>query len=566
MLSVLLIWIDIFITIIPAGAFFLCISAGKKDRSFIVFEDVLVFGMMAVTVYSQYFSIFYKVGLVSHAALYVIDIILAFVLCKNGSYKDVFKYHKASKKSRFVLNLLFLVFLILLMSYGSSRGYMHFDSDLYHAQSIRWIEEYGLVKGLGNIHGRLAYNSSSFALSALYSFAFLGGRSYHACAGFLALVLVINCFRILHVIKDKKVRVSDFARIGTLYYVLNIYDEMVSPASDYFAMMFFLYIVVRLLDVSETESDECMVAAASVFTVLSVFLVTIKFSAFGPVLICVYPIASFLKNKKYKRIVLYTFLSVIVSLPFFIRNYLISGWLLYPSTFPDLFNPVWKIPEVFARSDKAYIVAYGRGFTNMDASAYPFSHWFPHWLSGLGMTEKVFIFGCFASVPVFVIMLFAVKGKALLKITHGCVVLSFALWLFSSPLTRYGQGIYLCLPFIIFGSVLTSLVYSERFSVKAEKCAGICFLSFFALFLLYKGIGLCTYFSQTYYKDSYVYQLDYGSYDMYKYSVDGLVFYTPEGMGQSGYDPFPSTPQEDHTFYALGDDYSDGFASKLSER
>ena len=46
--------------------------------------------------------------------------------------------------------------LFLIWIYFTSKGIMHYDSDLYHAQSIRWIEEYGVVKGLGNLQVRFA--------------------------------------------------------------------------------------------------------------------------------------------------------------------------------------------------------------------------------------------------------------------------------------------------------------------------------------------------------------------------------------------------------------------------
>lgn len=38
----------------------------------------------------------------------------------------------------------------------------HHNTDLYHVQSIRWIEEYGIAPGLGNLHYHLAYNSAFF--------------------------------------------------------------------------------------------------------------------------------------------------------------------------------------------------------------------------------------------------------------------------------------------------------------------------------------------------------------------------------------------------------------------
>ena len=74
---------------------------------------------------------------------------------------------------------------------------MHVDTGLYHAQAIRWIEEYGVVPGLGNLHSRFAYNSAAFPLCAVYSMRWLGGSLFpegiHAVQGFLALLVGIQC-------------------------------------------------------------------------------------------------------------------------------------------------------------------------------------------------------------------------------------------------------------------------------------------------------------------------------------------------------------------------------------
>lgn len=70
---------------------------------------------------------------------------------------------------------------------------MHYDTGLYHAQAIRWIEEYGVVPGLANLHSRFGYNSASFALSAFFSETWLIGRPMHCVAGFFALLCACKC-------------------------------------------------------------------------------------------------------------------------------------------------------------------------------------------------------------------------------------------------------------------------------------------------------------------------------------------------------------------------------------
>ena len=54
---------------------------------------------------------------------------------------------------------------------------VHVDTELYHGQAVRWMEEYSAVKGLGNIFRRSAYNSSFLCLQALFSFKFVFGQS-----------------------------------------------------------------------------------------------------------------------------------------------------------------------------------------------------------------------------------------------------------------------------------------------------------------------------------------------------------------------------------------------------
>jgi len=69
------------------------------------------------------------------------------------------------------------------------------DSGIYHAQAIRWMELYPAVPGLGNLHSRLAYNSNWLLANALFSFSFLGLRSFHlmGSATFLAAMWYFFC-------------------------------------------------------------------------------------------------------------------------------------------------------------------------------------------------------------------------------------------------------------------------------------------------------------------------------------------------------------------------------------
>ena len=74
------------------------------------------------------------------------------------------------------------------------------DSWLYHFQSIRWINEYPVIPGLGNLHGRLAFNQSHFGLLALFNFFPFWNKGY--AAGGLLLLVATACTVATVILRD----------------------------------------------------------------------------------------------------------------------------------------------------------------------------------------------------------------------------------------------------------------------------------------------------------------------------------------------------------------------------
>ena len=64
------------------------------------------------------------------------------------------------------------------------------DSGLYHLTAIRWCAEYPVVPGLGNLHGRLAFNNSFFLYAAMLDVGPFIGKSHQLASGLLMLFAV----------------------------------------------------------------------------------------------------------------------------------------------------------------------------------------------------------------------------------------------------------------------------------------------------------------------------------------------------------------------------------------
>lgn len=604
MISVILIWLYMLITTFTVGYGVLRVitrhipyHAHERMNSFNNLRDkpggnvyqiryadaYFMCGIVCVTVYAQFFSLFGGVGLAANGMLCAACVLIVWLdrAAFGNVIRGLFFDRKEEISRRGGLRICLLLFLFLLFSYGTSRGMIHYDTGLYHAQSIRWIEEYGVVKGLGNLHCRLAYNSSSFALSALYSMAFLGGRSYHCCAGFLAFLLTAVCLEVVGHLCAGKLHVSDFARVMGLYYLVNIFDEMISPASDYFMVLTAFYIVIRWLDLLELEERETLPYA--LLCILGVFLMTVKLSAALILLLTLWPACFLLRDKRWREVLVYLCLGLVTALPYFIRNVVISGWLVYPFTQIDFFPVRWKIPKGIADYDAREIQVWGRGYADVARYDISMGEWLPDWFRSLSGSDRAFVL--LAVLSVCALLLYGMgmvfkwwRRRWDILLVQLAVAASFLFWLCTSPLIRYGCVYVYLTPAVVFGGIYEAVFDlgkkrersgqdMDQSGVGLPKPKGrilICLavqraaVVLIALLLVYKGFALGREIVRSHTNDYWLVQKDYENYETYPYEIAGCVFYLPVEGDQTGYKSFPAAPSVPQ-ITLRGEGLKDGF-------
>lgn len=510
-------------------------------------------GLGLATVYAGIYSLFAGVGL--GANLGMIFICLAIIYIGKADLRNfLMRTRNEMTKGKVVL----VIFLLLLFSYGASRGYMHVDSGLYHAQAIRWIEEFGTVPGLANLHCRLAYNSSAFVLTALYSMHFLGGQSLHTAAGFMAFVLAVKGLDVVKVFFRKKVLVSDFVKVAMLFYITIIYTEMVSPASDYFAMLFLFYIVVTWVELEERKEKN--ITPYGMLCVLLAVNVTIKLSSAIMLLLVLKPAIVLLREKRYGQIGIYLALGILAVFPYLARNIILSGWLVYPFPAIDFFSFDWKIPAGEARYDAEEIKVYAKGMTDVLLKDTPMSRWLPSWFAALKGLEKIWVLSSLASIVggILVSVWGIVKRK---KEIYGFLFLQWVLiagylfWQIGTPLVRYGYIYILAFPFFTIGLWFVLILGRKEKSY-------LLFAAALLLFFVYKGGNLVESIRGSSGQDYYVWQQDYYTGPFDSYEIDGTEFYYPLEYGQIGYSKFPAAPHERYDVELRGERLQDGFRRK----
>mgnify|MGYP002860716343 CR=1 FL=1 len=220
------------------------------DREVSLSSSVMA-GTAVITAYAGYFSVFCRVGMAANIILIAADIIFLFI--DRADIPKISKVFKSFKPWHYALFLL----IILISAFFSCEGLFLWDTGLYHAQAIHWIEDYGVIIGSGHIQNRLAYNSSFFCLCALYGMRDIFGQSLHDLAGFYAAFMVSKKVTVYSHkegedaavwesdgVDGYTVKPCDYAPIGTKI-VLSLMDNTEEESYDEFLETYRLSALVK---------------------------------------------------------------------------------------------------------------------------------------------------------------------------------------------------------------------------------------------------------------------------------------------------------------------------------
>lgn len=299
MLQVCLSWFWIGVTAYLWGYAALHVLNSEREYEDKGLDLSLIIGICFLTVFAEFFSLFYKVGAVANVIIIIVNIIIA-VTFRNELYNKCRRF-LSDRGNGF--NVIIIIALGILLSSITSGNIHHYDTTLYHAQSIHWIEEYGVVPGLGNLHNRFAYNSSFFCLQALFSFKFLNGESLHSVNGFCVFILLSYAICSLKVFKNKKLYISDFLRVGMicLYCFTDNIWVISSSGSDLLALGLTIYILIKWVTYLEEGVEN--VSAYAILCILSVYAVSVKLSTAMLVLLTIMPAVKLIQNKDWKSVI-----------------------------------------------------------------------------------------------------------------------------------------------------------------------------------------------------------------------------------------------------------------------
>ena len=560
MISVLINWSYVFITTYIIGYFTLSRAYRfyKHERHIGIMSSVMA-GLAITTAYAGFFSIFYKVGIVANIVMILFCVL--FVWLDRTHYTDILSDINGGKfigrifgsgSTRIIKVIVFLIFFVAALFF-TTEGNFFSDSGYYHEQSIRWIEEFGTVKGSVHILKRLAYNSCYFCQCALYSMRDIFSQSLHCLSGFYGILVMgyaLSGF-------NKSIR-TNAIRLAPFVYFILLCSEITSPASDYPLVFSVFYVAIRWFELrDDNEEHYSPYALLSLFVV---FLISIKLTVGCLILIVIKPAIAMIKEKRVKEIITSIMAGIIILLPYFIRNYIICGWLIYPFTKIDIFNPDWKLPMRHVQADADEIKVWGRGMGQLGGQVTDgIKVWLPHWWEYMSVPNRMIVASAIIVLSVYLV--YRVCWFISEVIRHGikktatevvidnidryifeaALLFSLLYWFFESPLFRYGVCYIIVAMFYAIGDMLGE-AWNKSVIIRVAVVL-ICVLTMIPF-----TNGIIEYFKWNYecilYYSDYEYfvmQEDYPRVEYGTTEINGVTFYYPkEELGQIGYHMFPA--------------------------
>lgn len=347
----------------------------------------------------------------------------------------------------------FLISWILIIMLNAGPTLMD-DTESYHIQMVKWIQEFGTVPGIANLHERFGFNSSWFTSIALFTFP----SEYNF---FTALNGILSVWFAFHL----------WSQINILFYKPLLKENALASFFSLFILLFSMLLWPVLRGNASTANYDFITSIITVLLFLEVFkkntesgrqfdpgfefffwpiyLFTVRIINFPLCILSIYAIACILKQKRIKKLCAYLSLGFVTVIPFLARNVLLSGYPFYPSTYFNWFEVDWKVDETVINELLRFIKYFNRMNTMFqsieDTQRLTFPGWVFVWYRHLFINDKLLttigLSGFLAATFFFRKYLFRYRLQALLYCT---IIIQVFLWFVIAPDPRFIYGCLLC--------------------------------------------------------------------------------------------------------------------------
>ena len=444
-----------------------------------------IFGLSFCFVYSGLTSFLIAHSLIHNFIFLTIGLCVFFYKLKLN--------FELEKKNYYFLTLIFLILFVSSLVFKN-----HDDFGYYHFPYTYFLTQSSAVLGIGLFNHGFRTPSSLFYINSLFYLPLIKFYFFHIAAilvmGFTNIILLkqIECAH-----KLKLYNFSTFLALMIFIFVNIFFYRISEHGTDRSAQILVLVMILNLLIVVNFEkylkelSDKIAYIIILISIIISFKAFYILYSVFIIYLACILIKENKLKNfiYKYKKIILFSFLSVFLTL---VINFSNTGCFLYPIKFSCFEIFPWTINLEEVDSMKSWYEQWSKGgagpnfrVANPELYIKGFN-WVSNWI-------QVYFIGKVTDTLLGIIILMLVvtylfvdlAKKNIVKRTYKMIMLLiiilFMEWFYQHPALRYGGFCLIALLFFVPISIFTEKFTNIRnIEFKFITLVCIVFLVFFS--------------------------------------------------------------------------------------
>lgn len=429
-------------------------------------------GLLSLSLISSWMVLFIplKFEYLLYSTIVLFAILLTFfksnILSTSQLYKIGIKFS--------LPGLFFLITCILFITLGTLKP-VNIDTQLYHLQIIQWNNEYGTVPGLANLYPRLGLGSNWFNLISIF---YIPAFEH---SNFTFLNTTITIWFLLWLLHKWQI----------------FHNKKEIPGNNSFALFFFILIIYFLFDwqlfrdtANSTNYD--FIVTALTIIVLTYFAEDIfiakknKFSL--PIILTslsiipfklsgifiLIPVFFYLLHFKSAKIWLSSIAAgLLILLPLLIRNYITTGYPLYPTAF-SINSPDWQLPLSMTEKFNDYVLHVNKFYNQNMGFIFSYEktnfNWIPFWFKGILIQHKILLILTFLSTGLLFYKPLTQNNKQKFRLFIISLWLMTAGWFFTAPDPRFAYGFLLFAAFLPLSVALGKfishrLIYNAGFSL-----------------------------------------------------------------------------------------------------
>ena len=442
MLLIILSWIYILITNIHLGyGLDKCLSLNNKN-----FVITSVLGLFSATIFGSIWAIFGRINIEFHVFLLALNAFIFFRFKSN--VLEIYKtFIDEIKGLTYSLQLYLGGIITLIIAQCAAKPYV-IDNESYYLQTIKWINEYGFVNGLANLHIFFGQTSGWHIAQSVFNFSFLYSN-FNDLSGFCLMLGTIFAVLKLNSYFDNGIKIYLIVGLFPLANVL-LFQFISAPSPDLpvyvFSFMLFFYFVTYL--------NKASLQKFNLLVILVLFVVFIKPTAIAILLI---PLLFYITNFKLLKSKLATsfLLSVLILVLFLIKNTIITGYPLYPTQLFSSTNFTFKVPKELVSFYFDLTKLYGFHITQNEFNSFSYLQIFIKWLN----VHKINAVFNITSILLLVFgsyFIYKFHNQKAYWLLYFVMVFQFGLLLFTSPQFRFFIHFLLFFSFLILVCFLNS--------------------------------------------------------------------------------------------------------------